>query len=419
MADPREAAVGATRRTLTRPRHGSRRLLRELPWLAAGLGSLAVRDASGQSFADAKFLFYKESGGRTQVLNPVVLYRPDLGQNHGELSLLLGYDSITGASPTGEYPTSDVTTSASGKLVNAGSVPQAEYSDARKSGSLTYQRKFGAHLPSVDISYASENDYVARGGRISDSWTMAGGRGTVNLGIAISRDLVQPVKNPTTNPDGKDLSFDKSENGFSLGWTWVLGERDLIDVSGSLMRLSGYLDDPYKVVPVGPDASINAPEHRPDTRSRRAFLVKYAHHYLWDGAIKFNYRYYNDDWGINAHTIEVTYDQRVASDWIVTPQVRFYTQTAANFYASRLPAPREFMSADYRLSPLDSILGGLTLSYRINDALTVSLGGTWQTQTGRDRVTPIQKTPNAGAAPTVSAADMNVLAITAGIARSF
>jgi hypothetical protein len=411
--------VAATDRPPRRPRRPRLRLLRELPWLAAGLGSLAARDALGQSSVDTRFLFYKESGGRTQVLNPVLLFRPDLGQNYGQLGLLLGYDAISGASPTGAYPTSDVTTSASGHLINAGSIPQAKYTDARKSASLSYERKFGAHLPSVDISYAKENDYVARGAGLSDSWTMAQGRGTLHLGAAFSRDLVEPVKNPITNPEGANLQLAKSENGYSLGWTWILTERDLIDVSASLMQLSGYLDDPYKVVPVGPTGAATLPEHRPDTRSRRTLVVKFGHHYPWDGAIKVNYRYYNDDWGIQGHTLEVTYDQRLLTDWIVSPQVRLYTQTGASFYSSRLPAPRTFMSADYRLSPLDSVLGGLMITRKINDALSVSLGVTLQTQWGRDRVTPIPTSPTAGLAASASAADMTVVAITAGFSRTF
>jgi Protein of unknown function (DUF3570) len=410
--------VAATDRPARRAPRRRARLLRELPWLAAGLGTLAARDALGQSSVDSRFLFYKESGGRTQVLNPVLLYRPDLGQNYGQLGLLLGYDAISGASPTGAYPTSDVTTSASGHLINAGSIPQASYTDARKSGSLSYERKFGAHLPSVDITYAKENDYVARSVGVSDSWTMAQGRGTLHLGAAFSRDLVEPVKNPTTNPDGANLQLDKSENGYSLGYTWILTERDLIDVSASLMRLTGYLDDPYKVVPVGPGAAT-LPEHRPDLRSRRTLMVKYGHHYLWDGAVKVNYRYYNDDWGIQGHTLEVTYDQRLSTDWIVSPQVRLYTQTGASFYGSRFVAARTLMSADYRLSPLDSVLGGLTITRKINDALSVSLGGTLQSQWGRDRVTPIPTSPSAPLAASASAADMTVLAITVGFSRTF
>jgi len=128
--------VAATNRPPRWARRPVRRFVRELPWLAAGLGALAARDARGQSTVDTRFLFYKESGGRTEVLNPVILLNQDFGESNGHLGLLLGYDAISGASPTGAYPTSDVTTSASGHLVNAGSIPQTNYTDARKSVKL-------------------------------------------------------------------------------------------------------------------------------------------------------------------------------------------------------------------------------------------------------------------------------------------
>jgi uncharacterized protein DUF3570 len=411
------AATDRRRAKAARRRH---RRLRELPWIAAGLGALAARDAHGQSSADTKFLFYKESGGRTEVLDPMVLVRQDLGQNFGFLGILLGYDAISGASPTGAYPTADVTTSASGHVTSSGNFPEVQYKDNRKSASLSWDRKFGAHLPAVNVSYAKENDYVARGFGLSDSWTLFHGLGTLHFGASFSRDHVEPVKNPTTNPSGEKLSYPKSENGYSLGYTWILGERDLLDVSASLMQLSGYLNDPYKVVSIGsPGTEVTAPEQRPNSRSRRALVVKYGHHYLWDGALRATYRYYNDNWGIQAHTIDLVYDQRVDSDWLVSPEVRFYTQTKASFFTSILPAPAPLMSADYRLSGLDSFLAGLTLKYRINDSLSVNLGGTYQSQRGRDRITPVTTSREHEGVPSVSAADLKVTAITIGLTKLY
>jgi hypothetical protein len=416
----READVAATEADQRRPRTPRRRYS-ELPWIAAGVGALAARQVQGQSTADMQFLFYKESGGRTQVLDPVVLVRQDLGENYGHLGLLLGYDSISGASPTGAYPSADVTTSASGHTTSAGKFPQSPYKDARKSASLSWDRRFGAHLPSIDVSYAKENDYVARGFGLSDSWTVFHGLGTIHYGVAISRDLVEPVKNPTTNPDGLPLSFAKSENGYSLGYTQVLGERDLLDVSFSWMQLWGYLNDPYKVVTIGdPRNNATAPEQRPDSRSRRAVFLKYGHHYLWDGAIRITYRYYNDTWGVQAHTIELAYDQRLDANWMVTPQVRFYTQSAASFYVNVAPQPLPLMSADYRLSPFDSILGGLMVAYKIAPSLSINAGFTAQSQRGRDRVIPVSTTPGGPrVGSSVSSADLNVLTIQVGLTKTY
>jgi hypothetical protein len=391
-----------------------RRRMREMPWVAAGLGALAARDASGQSSVDAQFLYYKESGGRTEVLNPVILWNQDFGKDGGMLSLNLGYDAISGASPTGAYPTSDATTSASGKVTQSGNVPQAEYHDARKSVGLSYGRAFGANLPTVDLSYAKENDYTARSIGFSDAWTLAGGRATLHFGVAFSRDTVSPVKNPVTNPNGAALNYPKNENGFSLGGTWVFGERDLADLSFSLMNLSGYLTDPYKVVPVGPlDSLENLAEQRPNTRSRRAIVAKYSHYFLWDASVNVIYRYYNDDWSISANTLDVIYNQKFGPDWILSPEIRFYTQTGAYFYANRLLIPQTYMSADYRLSPFSSFLFGLTLTHRLYDSLSANIGVTIQSQNSND---PIHLVPATGGSlgTTVSAANMNVTTVTFG-----
>ena len=391
------------------------RAFRRLPWVAAGLSAVAAGQANAQSTLEFRYLYYQESGGRTEVLNPWVYLNQDFGLKGGQLTLLLGYDSISGASPTGGYPTLDATTSASG--ATSSSVPLAEYKDTRTSITASYAHKFGAHLPSVDLSYSKENDYTGRGAGVTDAWTMAHGRGTLHLGVAFSRDLVIPVTTGVSHP--------KSSNAYALGWSWIVGEHDLLDVSASLSDLSGYLTDPYKIVPVG---TTTAPEVRPDTRSRYAVLFKYGHFFVdANGALKFAYRYYWDTWSIGANTIDLQYDQRVGTHWIVAPLLRLYSQSHASFFAYEFGSPQSYMSADYRLSAFDSILGGLTLSYAIRPNLTLSLGATYQYQQGRDRVTPLPapvpgvRSPledgeGEGGPTTVSAADLTVITGTLGIA---
>jgi hypothetical protein len=392
-------------------RRRARRPLRDLPWIAAGIGTLAAREAQGQSSVNAQFLLYKESGGRTQVLNPVILWNQDFGKAGGELSLTLGYDSISGASPTGAYPTSDVTTSASGTVTASGNIPQAVYKDTRESVGLTYGRRFGANLPTVNLAYAHENDYTARSIGFSDAWTLLGGRATLHFGAAFSRDTVSPVSGPDV---GQNLP--KNTNGFSLGWTWILGERDLADISVSLMNLSGYLNDPYKVVPIRPDTSNEtAPDSRPDTRSRRTIVAKYSHYFLWGGSINAFYRYYGDDWSVHANTLDVTYNQKLDADWIVSPEIRLYTQTGAYFFGNRFLVAQPYMSSDYRLSPFGSFMGGLTLSRRLYDSITANVGVTFLSQHGRDRITLVPTTEETRGSNSVSAADMTVTTITFGL----
>ncbi len=412
MAARREVAVAATESRVLRSSRRRRQRLQGFHIAAVGLGVLTGRSAQAQSFVDFRTLYYQELEGRTQVINPVLLVHKDLGTSYGALDLILSHDTISGASPNGGYPTLDVTTSASGTSSN-GKVPLSTYSDRRDSISLGYSRRFGAHLPSIEFSHSKEKDYTAQSLGLSDAWTVLEGRGTLHGGFSFSDDTVAPV---TSN-----LSFPKKERSYALGWTWVLGEDDLMDVSGSLSRLSGYLDDPYKIVPVGLTALS---DHRPETRERKTVVVKEAHHFDWDGSLKTNYRYYWDDWGIKSHTLDLTYDQRFDEGWSLSPRLRYYTQGSATFYAASFDAPQVYRSADYRLSPFNSILVGLSAGFEVADGLTLSLGGTFQFQHGKDRLTPIAipATPNHPATfsgPLTSAADLNTATFTVGLKWQF
>lgn len=381
--------------------------------MVAGIGMIGGRVARAQSSVELRYLYYSESDGRTQVQNPTLLLHHEFSEALGQIDLLLAHDSISGASPTGGYPTLQVTTStsASGNSSTnaAGKIPMAQYTDERKSEGVTYSRRFGAHLPTVDLSHSVEKDYLARGYGVSDAWTMWEGRGTLHYGLSWSDDTVTPVTTHLRSP--------KREQGVALGWTWVLGEDDLLDLGVSRMTLRGNLTEPYLIVPVG---TSTQPEVRPGTRVRDAYFLKQAHYFAWDGALKTTYRFYRDDWGIKAHTLDLTYDQHLDDGWILTPRARYYTQSAASFYGPQFAAPQAFLSSDYRLSALASLLVGCSLSMELTDDLTLSVGGTYQFQQGRDRLAPLQAaatstSPATYAGPATSAADLNTTTFTLGL----
>ena len=365
MAEWREAAVAAT--------DGPRDAGRRIGIVAAGIGALASASAQAQSEADIRFLHYREQEGRTAVNNPEIYFTHDFGDK-GKLGLLLSYDSITGASPTGETPSLDATTSASS---GSSTIPTADYSDTRQAVTASYARRFGTHLPSVALSYSKESDYLARGFSLVDSWDLFGGRATLHAGVGVSDDRIDPVNTSD--------SFTKQSQSYSAGWTQVLGPRDLLDFSVGLDRLSGYLNDPYKLVTA---AGVAVPENRPDSRSRNSAVLKYGHYFLSRGAIKMSYRYYWDDWSVKAHTLELTYDQRIGRRVILTPRLRYYRQGAAEFFGYEFTTPEPFMTSDYRLSSFWSWLGGIGLTVELSDHLAFNLAVAYQDQTGLDRVTP-------------------------------
>jgi len=345
--------------------------------VAAGIGALASTAARGETNLDFRFLYYGENDNRTQVLNPEILLRQDFGEK-GQLGLLLAYDTISGASPTGEYPTLDATATAS----SSGTIPMAEYKDTRRAASLSYAKRLGSHLPSVDLSYSRESDYLSRGVSLVDSWELFGKRSTFHVGAGILRDNISPA-NMTDDFTKKSLSL-------SAGWTQVLGPRDLLDFSFGLTKLDGYLTDPYKLVTVG---TTSVPEVRPDTRSRNSAVFKYGHYYLSRSALKASYRYYWDDWSVKAHTLDLTWDKRVGQKLILSPRLRYYRQGAASFFAYEFPTPETTMSGDYRLSAFWSWLAGIGFRVDISDQVAFTMEAAYQDQTGLDRVTPRAAVP--------------------------
>jgi len=433
--------VAATdrRRRRDQERKSRRERGRSLRLLVAGIGTLAGGAArAADNSLDFRFLHYGESDGRTQVENPELYLKFGFGEK-GQLGLLLSYDSISGASPTGAAPTADTVTTASGGT-SLGAIPTAEYTDKRQALSLSYERRFGKHLPSVTLSYSHESDYLSRGFSLVDSWEMNGGRSTFHYGAGGTSDRIDPANS--------DDRFTKSSLSLVGGWTQVLGPRDLFDVSLSLDRLSGYLTDPYKVVPIAdPTGTVNVPEVRPDSRSRKAFLFKYGHYFQSRTAFKTSYRYYWDDWSLNAHTLDVWVDQRLGRKLILTPQLRYYRQGSASFFAYQFPARKEFMSSDYRLSAMWSWLAGIGLTVEMSDSVALNVAGTYTDQTGIDRIdgslvatTPaplrsrvkLRRAPfeggdgeddggedGGGGGGSVSPADLKVLTVTAGFTIRF
>ena len=71
-----------------------------------------------------------------------------------------------------------------------------------------------------------------------------------------------------------------------------------------------------------------------------------------------------DDWGIDSHTVDLRWRQPIGSRWYLQPHLRYYTQSAADFYRPYLrdgDALPDHASADYRLGELDDTTLGVKL----------------------------------------------------------
>ena len=336
----------------------------------------------------------RSPAGRTQVLNPLILWNQDFGKSGGQLSLNLGYDSISGASPTGAYPTSDVTTSASGTVTASGNFPQASYTDARKSAGLSYGRAFGANLPTVNLTYAKENDYTARAIGFTDSWTMIGGRGTLHFGVALLARHRLAGQEPGDQSDRSESELPEEHQRLlprlELGLRRARSRRHLLFADESL-RL------PQRPVQGRPDRAgrreRDAPREsrRPRAPAARSSL-KYSHYFLWGASVNVLYRFYNDDWSITANTIDVNLQpedrlrlDRLAGGSLLHPDRRVVLRQP-------IPRRRRPTCPPTIASPLSAAsCAGLTISSRLYDSISANLGVTYLSQNSND---PIHLAPS-------------------------
>ena len=92
----------------------------------------------------------------------------------------------------------------------------------------------------------------------------------------------------------------------------------------------------------------------PPRRARHAAVLRVAQWLPWSGALKLGYRFYADDWDIQAHSAEIELDQRLHPYLYIGATYRFHTQTSARFFTKGLHDPPPLRTADSDLDAFDA-----------------------------------------------------------------
>jgi hypothetical protein len=168
-------------------------------------------------------------------------------------------------------------------------------------------------------------------------------------------------------------AFDKGGNvskngaGVVLGITQIISRRWIAEFNVAADRFKGYLNDPYKIVSLldgGGGTSGYEYENRPDQRVRKsAYLENRLGGERWSSALSL--RYMADDWHVRSATALLSGHLWFADhERFLEPSVRWYHQSAANFYMPYLvetgvgTAPAN-ASSDSRLSRFHALTYGI------------------------------------------------------------
>ena len=356
-------------------------------------------DLGGEAWdAEAAFLYYSESDGRVSAVSPALQLTRHIDTDEFQ-TFRLTVDTLTGSSPSGAVPSSNVQTftrpSGDGSYtIAANQAPLDDtFRDTRVAFNAGWERPLGdRNTLTVGGNVSNEFDYFSLGLSTRFSRFFNEKNTTLSAGAAVAADTISPVgrtplvfdsmpiarNGQSGNEPERSGDQTKTVTDLLFGLTQVIDKDSLLQFTLGFSHSDGYQNDPYKVIsvvdangdPVISDVASNLSlalyESRPDSRTRGSIYAQYKRNF-GGSVLDTSYRYMRDDWEVRSHTFDVTYRMQVGNGWI-QPRLRFYTQDAAEFYTPffrdglqpTVGSTDVFASSDYRLGPLDATTVGIS-----------------------------------------------------------
>ncbi|UCG71937.1 MAG: DUF3570 domain-containing protein [Chromatiales bacterium] len=299
-------------------------------WCLLFIGAGALAGVLPEDRADAMYHYY--DGGGVQIDGPSLLMRKSVGQS---FSFFGNYyeDSISSASI-------DVVTTAS------------PYDETRTEYSLGFDYLRGDTTMSFAYGNSEEDDYEANTFNFGIAQDIFSGMTTVTLGYGKGNDTVMSNVDP-------DFEADMDRQSYRLGVSQVITRNMLASINYEVVTDEGFLNNPYRSVryldPTSGSGYSFQPERYPNTRTSNAVGVRSRYFLPYRAALHGGYRYFTDDWEIDAHNADVGYTQPIGP-WTFEVGYRYYTQSAAEFFSDLFPYEdaQNFLARDKELSSFDS-----------------------------------------------------------------
>ena len=257
-------------------------------------------------------------------------------------------------------------TSASSDKINPQSISSASHADTRIYPSFNWSmenQKKGTTI-GAGLSFSTEFDYQSIGATINFSKKTNNRNGEFTAKAQAYFDRVSLILPVELRPGGGGMNPDDEENSYpgtprnsfsgSLSYSQIINQQLQIMFIADLIYQKGYLGLPFHRV-YFTDNSVHV-ENLPDSRMKIPLGFR-ASYFIGDRFIlKGFYRYYHDDWGLSAHTIEVETPVKITAFFSITPFYRFYKQTAVDYFGSYKThqASDPYYTSNYDLSAFNS-----------------------------------------------------------------
>ena len=242
----------------------------------------------------------------------------------------------------------------------------ATIDEERHEYGFSFRQYHGDAYLGLNFGYSTENDYKSASFGVNGSYSFNDKATTLELAVSANDDEIEP--------NGREIFSERVEredkDAFNalIGVTQIVNKDLVVNTSLSFARFRGFLSDPYKLVWLVDRSNVLA-DSRPDNKAQIAWNL--ASRYFVEqvnAAVHADYRFYTNDWGVISHTIDLGWYQNFfENQFILAPQIRFYTQSSAEFYSPFFLTERRdgFYTSDYRLSEYTSVSGQLKASVRL------------------------------------------------------
>ncbi len=168
----------------------------------------------------------------------------------------------------------------------------------------------------------------------------------------------------TTTGGSGDISIPTSPRNTysgSFSFSQVINKRLQGSINVDLVAQNGYLGLPFHRVYF--NTGKDTVENLPGTRYKLPIGAR-LNYFLGDKVIlRAYYRYYTDSWGLQAHTASLEIPYKITPFFSVAPFYRYYTQTAANYFApyEAHKTTDHYYTSNYAYSSFASSFFGLNI----------------------------------------------------------
>ncbi len=268
------------------------------------------------------------------------------------------WEDMSGASPWFVGESLD----GSPKVIMSG----ASIEDTRTEVSVTTRYYYDRGNAGLNYVRSDEDDYDSNAVALDGSLNSADGMTTYSAALSYSDDNIEPTQGSVPTNTRK---ADKDISSVFLGVSRIVSKNAIVRFGLAYTYRDGFLTDPYKFH-----------DKRPGERKEWAVSTGYRHYFTGpNGALQADYRYFDDDWGVASHTLNLAWVQNLGYSTQVTPFLRYYSQGEADFFSNIADLDKRYFADDYRLSSFGAISGGLRVRHEIGNWVITAVGERYET----------------------------------------